>query len=71
MLMKYKTFYEVIIEPNAGDDLSQTVQEMSALSKTIEMPVCAKFNGYNLRVEPDSDPVKVANEYFSAKCKRR
>lgn len=35
--MKLKYFYETIIEPSAGSDLTDILKEMKALSGSIEM----------------------------------
>ena len=67
-MRKEYSFTEVHVEPCAGADLSAMVREMCALSKKIELPVITEFNGHEITVTSDTDPVSVANEYFFAHC---
>ena len=70
MHMEY-SFTEVMVEPCAGADISAMVQEMSALSKKIELPVITKFNGHEITVTPTTDVNNAVNAYFLAKSKKR
>lgn len=60
----YKCFYEVIIEPSAGSDISDVVKEMKSLSEIIGMPVRAKFNTKELRITPTTDIVHTVNCFW-------
>ena len=58
------TFYEVIIEPSSGCDISEVIKEMKSLSEIIGMPVCAEFNGKNLRITSATDVTHTVNCYW-------
>ena len=53
--MKFKCFYEAIVEPSAGSDLADVLKEMKALSGIIGMPVLAEFNGKKFRITSETD----------------
>ena len=60
----FSCFYEVVIEPSAGADISDVVKEMKSLSEIIKMPVCAKFNGKNLRITQTTDVAFAVNSFW-------
>ena len=60
----FNCFYEVVIEPSAGADISDVVKEMKSLSEIIKMPVCAKFNGKNLRIMQTTDVDDTVNCFW-------
>ena len=60
----FSCFYEVVIEPSAGADISDVVKEMKSLSEIIKMPVCAKFNGKNLRIMQTTDVDDTVNCFW-------
>ena len=59
-----KCFHEVIIEPLSGSEISDVVKEMKSLSEIIGMPVCAEFNGKNLRITSTTDITHTINCFW-------
>lgn len=59
-----KCFHEVIIEPFSGSEISDVVKEMKSLSEIIGMPVCAEFNGKNLRITSTTDITHTINCFW-------
>ena len=59
-----KWFHEVIIEPFSGSEISDVVKEMKSLSEIIGMPVCAEFNGKNLRITSTTDITHTINCFW-------
>ena len=59
-----KCFHEVIIEPFSGSEISDVVKEMKSLSEIIRMPVCAEFNGKNLRITSETDVAHTVNCFW-------
>ena len=59
-----KCFHEVIIEPFSGSEISDVVKEMKSLSEIIGMPVCAEFNGKNLRITSETDVAHTVNCFW-------
>lgn len=59
-----KTFCKVIIEPSSGRDISEVIKKMKSLSEIIGMPVCAEFNGKNLRITSATDVTHTVNCYW-------
>ncbi|MBP3687289.1 MAG: hypothetical protein J6J35_02875 [Alphaproteobacteria bacterium] len=57
-------FREVIVEPSSGSEISDVVKEMKSLSEIIGMPVCAEFNGKNLRITSATDVTHTVNCYW-------
>lgn len=57
-------FREVIVEPSSGSEISDVVKEMKSLSKIIGMPVCAEFNGKNLRITSETDVAHTVNCFW-------
>ncbi|MBO5284652.1 MAG: hypothetical protein J6B00_02120, partial [Alphaproteobacteria bacterium] len=55
---------EVIVEPSSGSEISDVVKEMKSLSEIIGMPVCAEFNGKNLRITSATDVTHTVNCYW-------
>ena len=58
-----RTFYEVIIEPSCGSDLSDVLKEMKILSTFIKLPVCAVFNNRKLYITAETDLDEVVRCY--------
>ena len=61
---KPKTFYEVIIEPSSGSDLSDVLKEMKILSTFIKLPMRAVFNNKKLPITSTTNLDVVASCYY-------
>ncbi len=62
---KPKTFYEVIIEPSSGSDISDVLKEMKILSTFIKLPVRAVFNNKKLCITSATNLDEVISCYYN------